>query len=1210
MVVCPDSLEDCLMFILDLIVVPTKTMKSNTSVSVSRLLLALLPRDDDDCGCPHRSYGEEYDSGEIKRWVHSHSCESEHCIFQVEPGCNSSLMLSLESITLNSYDSLKLSQYFVINETEIVSLHYVDLSSSYRRSIFTAGVGVGFEIEYKFQQRRWYGSSSFTLSFERVGPDIKTCPFPLLCSSVDFTNVPDIERLGPIRCPFRILPSVSGRKILLKFHDIRGTIFYEKQENGYLRAIPSEVVKLHSTSDYIDFVLESLSPHHLPRYNITFKELTEDPCHCDKSDVFVGSKPVYITSPGFPEIYCSNFRCKRRFVHNDTLRHDSELTFVVTVHFLSTEKFDYIQFSSDGINMERLNGTHEDVRLVFTGDIMETEFVTDEAIVRHGYNMLFTISGKLARRQWEISKNSRPVTILYERNVQANSSLPSAMTSFLVSWMPSEGCSCDNGSIKTAVVGEWDVLTSPAYPLSYCNDMLCVTRIVAPEGHHVVLNITDFYTEPYNDVLALFDGWNITGRHIEVFHGKKRFPYLIRNSNETLSLVFKSDHEVYYQGFRLLFSAEPNEDIHLEAHSSVHFSTIIIILLSIMLVATVIVAVFRRVPVRFENPLYVASVSYSDRAEYVSRNLIQVLGQGMAVTYFLEGSSAISTGERFETMFDNSREKPTPVNRRDCDCGIQVYGEEYEAGVIKQRERIQDVKVCPHPLLLASTSFRTVPAIERPGPVRCPFRIIPSVAGRKIYLKFNKMWGTSLFLNEEQSNLRLIQTGTSGLHSATDSIDFVLESLGHHDLPKYNITYKELLEDPCYCDNKDIVVGEEPLYVTSPGFPDIYCSDFRCKRRFLHNDTLREDASLTFLVTVHFLSTEKYDYIEFSSGGVVLDRLNGTYENYRIIITDDIMETEFVTDKTIVQHGYNMTVQSVHIPTECRCPHKGVKKMLSKGNISMEIPVHCEAIYCKWIIPPTTTPLKFAALFNFTSDYDTLTVTTGDDIQQFYTISEKLTKRQWQIPEKSPSTTILYERTVPDGLKPNLKPVSFSVKWMPKDEDCSCTNGSEKEAAVGEWKELTSPVYPLSYCNDMHCTTVIRAPARHRVVLNITDFYTEPYNDVLLIYDGSNPSGQYMKMFSGKRQFPNLIRSTNETLSLVFKSDHDISYYGYRLIYSAEFNEELEEMRQTTHFTAFLFVLLSLILITAIVVAIYKGFPGRFHRLLYVHYVSQTDTVE
>ncbi|XGW18830.1 hypothetical protein V3C99_002990, partial [Haemonchus contortus] len=184
-----------------------------------------------------------------------------------------------------------------------------------------------------------------------------------------------------------------------------------------------------------------------------------------------------------------------------------------------------------------------------------------------------------------------------------------------VSWMPREGCSCDNGSIKNAVVGEWDVLTSPAYPLSYCNDMLCITRIVAPEGHHVVLNVTDFYTEPYNDVLALYDGWNITLRPMEVFHGKKKFPQLIRNTNETLSLVFESDHGVYYDGYRLLFSAESNEDSYVEDHSIMYISIIIISLLSIILVASIIVAVFRRAPRRYENPLYSASVSYSEHAE-------------------------------------------------------------------------------------------------------------------------------------------------------------------------------------------------------------------------------------------------------------------------------------------------------------------------------------------------------------------------------------------------------------------------------------------------------------------------------------------------------------------------------------------------------------------------------------------------------------------
>ncbi|KAK5979555.1 hypothetical protein GCK32_008957 [Trichostrongylus colubriformis] len=515
-----------------------------------------------------------------------------------------------------------------------------------------------------------------------------------------------------------------------------------------------------------------------------------------------------------------------------------------------------------------------------------------------------------------------------------------------------------------------------------------------------------------------------------------------------------------------------------------------------------------------------------------------------------------------------------------------------------------DVKVCPFPLLNASTSFLSVPPIERGGPVRCPFRIVPSVAGRKIFLKLNKMWGTTLFLNEDQGSLRMLQSGASSLHSTTDSLDFVLESVGHHDLPSFNITYKELLEDPCRCNNTDVVVGGEPVYVTSPGFPEIYCSEFRCKRRFLHNYTSHEGVGLTFIVTVHFLSTEKFDYVEFSSGGVTLDRLNGTHENVRILVTDDVMETEFVTDKTIVQHGYNMTIQSVRIPTACLCPHKGAKTMLSKGSVGMDIPGNCTAVYCKWIVPSAKDPLKFAALFNFATDYDMFTVTTGQEVQQYYSISGKPFKRHWQISANAPPTTILYERTVPDGVEPDSKPVSFSIKWMPQHEGCSCQSESELDAVVGEWKELKSPAYPLSYCNNMHCTTMITAPARHHVVLNITDFYTEPYNDVLLLFDGRNISGEHMKMFSGKKQFTNLIRSTNETLTLVFKSDHDISYYGYRLIYSAECNDDAQ-LEGGSHIHTIGLVLLSLLIIAALAVVLYKWTPARFRR-----HISRAGTIE
>uniref|UniRef100_A0A7I4YAL9 CUB domain-containing protein n=1 Tax=Haemonchus contortus TaxID=6289 RepID=A0A7I4YAL9_HAECO len=638
------------------------------------------------CGSGHVcAYGEKYGSGEIKHSAHTRCCRNDHCFIRVEPGSKTGLTLFLESITLITNDTLKLSQYFPLNNTETALLHYVNVNSSYHLWTFTAAVGVGFRIEYRFQRRgEKYRSSSFTLSFKRVGSDVKLCPYPLLRSSVNITNVPNIRRLGPIRCPVRVISSVPGREILLDFKDLGGTTFLERKENGDFRATPPGILKRQN--DKIDFVLEGLSPYHPPRYNITFKELTEDPCYCDEAYVVVGTKPVHTTSPEFPITHCSKVRCKRRFIHNGTVHHDSQLTFAVTVHFLSAESYGYIQFYSDGITMDRLNDTHKDVRLVLTGDIMETEFVTDNSIGGHGYNMtvesihlpteclcphkgvktmpikadarmdipeycvtvycewiipsithdmkflaLFNFTSEadmltvatandirqfssksrvLVRKEWKLPKNSQPVTISYKRDVRANSTLPSAMTSFLVSWMPSEGCYCDNSSIKTAVVGEWDVLTSPAYPLSYCNDMLCVTRIVAPEGHHVVLNITDFYTEPYNDVLTLFDGWNISGRHMEMFHGKGQFPRLIRNTNETLSLVFKSDHEVYYEGYRLLFSAESNKDGYVEARLFVYYSIIVITLLSIMLIAGIIVAVFRRLPTR---PLYLASVSYSDR---------------------------------------------------------------------------------------------------------------------------------------------------------------------------------------------------------------------------------------------------------------------------------------------------------------------------------------------------------------------------------------------------------------------------------------------------------------------------------------------------------------------------------------------------------------------------------------------------------------------
>ncbi|KAL6728670.1 hypothetical protein Aduo_010418 [Ancylostoma duodenale] len=521
-----------------------------------------------------------------------------------------------------------------------------------------------------------------------------------------------------------------------------------------------------------------------------------------------------------------------------------------------------------------------------------------------------------------------------------------------------------------------------------------------------------------------------------------------------------------------------------------------------------------------------------------------------------------------------------------------------------------DAKTCPHPLLTASPSFNQIPTFERPGDISCPFRIVPSVAGRRLYLLFNQLKGIVFDQKGEDEKFfkRISMTGTR-LVSTTDSIDFLLTRTNIYEPASFNITYKEFLEDPCYCNKAELIVGDEPVYVTSPGFPDLYCSNFHCKRKFLHNASMHDDTSMTFVITVHFLNTNKHDYVDFSTDGLFLERLNGTFEDVKLVMTGDVMETEFVTDRSISRHGYNMSIVSVRMPLECICPHKGMKVMTPEGSLQMDVPAYCTIVYCKWEVPSHYDELQFTSMFNFSSEFDSLTVTTGSDVRRFTTITGKLLKRHWKRIEDKLPTTILYQRAFPDNYTSDSRAASFTVKWMSA-TDCNCNDGEPQlhEAVVDDWRELTSPAYPVPYCGDLECVYRIVAPTGHHVVLNITDFYTEPYNDVLALFDGVNTTGRHMDVFYGKKWFPYLIRSTNETMSLVFKTDHDVSYDGFRILFSAEPNDDYSApLQMQSHTSTIIIFILSVMLVIAVAIAVYRRVPSRFDNPVYVASVSYSD---
>lgn len=71
-------------------------------------------------------------------------------------------------------------------------------------------------------------------------------------------------------------------------------------------------------------------------------------------------------------------------------------------------------------------------------------------------------------------------------------------------------CNCSIQTQLQATVQE-QVLTSPGYPIPYCNRLRCKWQLNAPEGYVVALKIKDFETDSSNDALAIYDGATTDG---------------------------------------------------------------------------------------------------------------------------------------------------------------------------------------------------------------------------------------------------------------------------------------------------------------------------------------------------------------------------------------------------------------------------------------------------------------------------------------------------------------------------------------------------------------------------------------------------------------------------------------------------------------------------------------------------------------------------
>ncbi|XP_072172020.1 cubilin-like [Diadema setosum] len=114
-------------------------------------------------------------------------------------------------------------------------------------------------------------------------------------------------------------------------------------------------------------------------------------------------------------------------------------------------------------------------------------------------------------------------------------------------------------SCNEELTGTSGYFSSPGYPGNYPDNALCITRIIVPEGYHVIITFNDFNTEgytgcPYDFVLVedLVSGLS------EKFCGRKQYSFTWTSQSNQVTVTFKSDDRTPSSGFYASYESEPD----------------------------------------------------------------------------------------------------------------------------------------------------------------------------------------------------------------------------------------------------------------------------------------------------------------------------------------------------------------------------------------------------------------------------------------------------------------------------------------------------------------------------------------------------------------------------------------------------------------------------------------------------------------------------
>ncbi|XP_026057290.1 cubilin-like [Carassius auratus] len=306
-----------------------------------------------------------------------------------------------------------------------------------------------------------------------------------------------------------------------------------------------------------------------------------------------------------------------------------------------------------------------------------------------------------------------------------------------------------------------------------------------------------------------------------------------------------------------------------------------------------------------------------------------------------------------------------------------------------------------------------------------------------------------------------------------------------------------------------------------------------------------------YVVTLNFLtfdvegsSTCVFDYVEVRDGPSIDSPLIGRYCGINmppmLESTQKSMFIRFKTDSSVSNHGFTAEFASAE---------QGCGETLTEPTGSFTSPGHPtdypHGANCTWYIavqPGNLIRLSFTTFnleyhtncgYDYVDVYDNGTALTG-------TLMGRFCGRA--VPPSLTSTdSLMTVLLVSDS---SLSAEGFSAEYVSINASTDCSKVFRTPTG-----EFSSPNYPDNYPSNRECVYKIIVEVNMQIMLNVTDFFLEGFSscgfDYLEIRDGGYETSPLIGKYCGTSGPPIIVSHSNR-LWLKFRSDHSLTYRGFR----------------------------------------------------------------